>query len=57
MNSECGLMIDDCESETIIADQLTKCRDIVENMKDSIPVFIKAIEMAIYKKTMIALDF
>lgn len=57
MNSECGLLIDDCESETIAVDHLTKCWDIIANVRNNIPVFAKALEMAIDKKTMMALDF
>ena len=57
MNSECDLLIDDYESEEITADKLMKCRQIIANLKDNIPVFFKAIEMAIEKNTMIALDF
>ena len=57
MNSECDLLIDDYESEEITADNLMKCRQIIANLKNDIPVFYKALEMAIDKNTMIALDF
>lgn len=57
INKECDLLIDDHESETIDCHHLIKCQGIIANVKESIPVFVKALNMAIDKKTLLALDF
>lgn len=57
MNEECKLLIDDYESETISDGNLVKCQNIIAGIKDSIPVFANALEMAIRNKTILALDF
>ena len=57
INKECDLMIDDYESEMIAGDHLTKCQSIIANVKENIPVFTTALEMAINHRTMLALDF
>jgi hypothetical protein len=57
INKECGLMIDDYESETIAGKHLKKCRSIIANVQESIPVFTKALETAIEYKTLLGLDF
>lgn len=57
INKECDLLIDDCESESINGDHLIKCQDIIANVKERIPVFAKALDMAIDNKTLLALDF
>lgn len=57
MNRECGLMIDDCESEMIFAVHLPVCRRIIESSNAHTPVFMAALDMAIAYQTMLALDF
>ena len=57
MNGTCGLLIDDFESEMITSEMLGKCLAIIEGYEDKIPVFTKAINQAIEKKTALALDF
>lgn len=57
MNIECDLFIDDCESEIIPQEDLEKCKDLVDDIKEDIPVFYGALLKAIEYGTMLGLDF
>ena len=57
INKECGLLIDDYESETIRGDNLKQTEKIVSNVKLKVPEFYKAITLAISYNTMIGMDF
>ena len=57
INEECGILIDDYESETIRGDDLKQTEKIVSNVKLKVPEFYKAITLAISYNTMIGMDF
>lgn len=54
INKRCGLMIDDYESETISADNLKKCIDLLQGWRGT---FRDACNMAMKHSTFLALDF
>lgn len=54
INDLCGLMIDDYESEIISSTNLEKCGARILSQEN---VFSKAVRLAIYYKTFLALDF
>lgn len=57
ISEKCELLIDDYESETIQGDDLKQVEQILEEVREKVPEFYKAIVSAIRYKTMVGLDF
>lgn len=57
INQECGLLIDDYESEMISKSHLEQCINILEYQKLKFPVFISALKEVQRKGVALALDF
>lgn len=54
INKSCGLLIDDCESETITAEQLRSVYPAISVVKG---VWLNAVDLAIKMGTCVCLDF
>lgn len=57
INNRCKILIDDYESEEISDNNLFDAKLIIDDIKQSIPVFYNALEKAIMYHTLLGLDF
>ena len=57
INIRCKILIDDYESEEISDNNLFDTKLIIDDIKESIPVFYHALEKAITYDTLLGLDF
>lgn len=57
LNKECGLLIDDYESEMIAGEAAIRCKEIIDSLRIQVPVFYKAVDVAIRHAGVIFMDF